>query len=76
MAMVDPCFNMTLIMLMRKVVPLGRICFPIIHDRDKFSNREQSEPNRNDGNALCDYLYEYIRMGFQLYSYNCIIEDS
>ena len=30
--------------------------FPIVHDRDKFSNREQSETNRNDENAMCDYF--------------------
>ena len=41
--------------------------FPIVHDRDKFSNREQSETNRNDVNAMCDYLSEYLRMRFRLY---------
>ena len=29
--------------------------FPIVHDRDKISNHEQSETNRNDENAMCDY---------------------
>ena len=34
--------------------------FPIVHDRDKFSDREQSETNRNDENAMCNLfrLYE------------------
>ena len=41
--------------------------FPIFHDRDKFSNREQSETNRNDENAMCDYFSEYLRMFFRLY---------
>ena len=32
---------------------LGRICFfPIVYDRVKFSNRQQSETNRNDENAM------------------------
>ena len=48
-------------------VPLGPIFFPIVHDRDKFSNREQSETNQNDENAMCDYSSEYSRMGFRLY---------
>ena len=48
-------------------VPLGRIFFPIVHDSDKFSNREQSETNQNDENAMCDYLSEYLRMCFRLY---------
>ena len=48
-------------------VPLGRISFPIVHDRDKFSNREQSETNRNDENVMCDYLSEYLRKCFRLY---------
>ena len=43
------------------------IFFPIVHDRDKFSNREQSETNRNDEIATYDYLSEYIRMCFQLH---------
>ena len=41
--------------------------FPIVHDRDKFSNREQSETNRNDENAMCDFLSQYLRMCFRLY---------
>ena len=41
--------------------------FPIVHDRDKFSDREQSETNQNDENAMCYYLSEYLRMCFQLY---------
>ena len=49
------------------LVPLGRIFFPIVHDRDKFSNREQSETNRYDENAMCDHLSEYLRMCFRLY---------
>ena len=48
-------------------VPLSRIYFPIVHDRDKFSNREQSETNWNNENAMCDYLSEYLRMRFRLY---------
>ena len=48
-------------------VPLDRIFFRIVHERDKFSNREQSETNRNDENATCDYLSEYLRMCFRLY---------
>ena len=47
--------------------PLDLIFCPIVHDRDKFSNREQSEINRNDESAMCDYLSEYQRMCFQLY---------
>ena len=46
---------------------LAEYFLPIVHDRDKFSNREQSETNRNDENAMCDYLSEYIRMCFRLY---------
>ena len=48
-------------------VPLGRMFFPIAHDRDKFRNLKQSETNRNDENAMCDYLSEYLRMCFRLY---------
>ena len=44
-----------------------RLARPIGHDRDKFSNRKQSETNRNDENATCDYLSEYLRMCFRLY---------
>ena len=33
--------------------------FLIVHDRDKFSNRKQSETNWND-HAMCDYLSEYL----------------
>ena len=33
-------------------VPFGRIIFPIVHDKDKFINREQSETNQNDENAM------------------------
>ena len=46
---------------------LAEYFFPIVHNRDKFSNREQSETNRNDENAMCGYLSEYIRMCFRLY---------
>ena len=38
--------------------------FPIVDGRDEFSNREQSETNRNDENAMCDYLSDYLRMCF------------
>ena len=48
-------------------VPLGRIFFPIVHDRDKFNNREQSETNRNYENAICDYLSDHLRMCSRLY---------
>ena len=48
-------------------VSLGRIYFPIVHDRDKFSKHKQSETNRNDENATCDYLSEYLQMCFRLY---------
>ena len=41
--------------------------FTIVQDRNKFSNREQSETNRNDGYAMCDYSSEYLRMCFRLY---------
>ena len=34
--------------------PLAEYFPPIVHDRDKFSNREQSETNRNDENAMCE----------------------
>ena len=34
---------------------------------ETFSNREQSETNRNDENAMFDYLAEYLRMCFRLY---------
>ena len=46
---------------------LAEYFFPIVHDRDKFSNREQSERNWNDENAMCDYLSKYLRMCFLLY---------
>ena len=39
----------------------------LYHFYGKFSNREQSETNRNYGNAKCDYLFEYLRMYFLLY---------
>ena len=41
--------------------------FPIVHDRDKFSNHEQSETNRNAENAMGNYLSEYLRKCFRLY---------
>ena len=41
--------------------------FPIFHNRDKFSNRKQSETNGIDENARCDYSSEYLRMYFRLY---------
>ena len=41
--------------------------FAIVHDRDKFINREQSETNQNDEIATYDYLSEYIRMCFRLH---------
>ena len=43
--------------------------FAIVHDydRDRFSDREQSETNRNDENAMCDFLSEYLRMCFRFY---------
>ena len=41
--------------------------FPIVHDRDKLSNRDQPETNRNDENAACDYFSEYLRMCFRLH---------
>ena len=46
---------------------LAEYFFPIVHDRDKFSNCEQSKSNRNDENAMCDYLSEYVRVCFRLY---------
>ena len=49
------------------MVPFGRIFFPIVDNRDKFRNREQSETNRNDKSAMCDYLSDYLRMCFRLY---------
>ena len=51
----------------KAAVPLSRIFFPIVHDRDKFSNREQSETDRNDDNPMCDCLSEYLRLCFRLY---------
>ena len=53
----------------KALVPFGRIMCPIVHDSDKYSNREQPETNRNDENAMCDYLSEYLRMCFRLYEY-------
>ena len=53
--------------LSKASVPLSRISFPIVHDRAKFSSRKQSETNRNDKNAVCDYVSEYLRMCFRLY---------
>ena len=41
--------------------------FPIVHDRDKIINREQSETNQNDENAMCVYVSEYLRVCFRLY---------
>ena len=38
---------------------LAKYFFPIVYNKDKFSNREQSGTNRNDENAMCDYLPEY-----------------
>ena len=32
--------------------PTWQNIFPIVHDRDECSNREQSETNRNDENAM------------------------
>ena len=46
---------------------LAEYLFPIVHDRDKFNNHEQSETNRNDDNAMCDYISECLRMYFRLY---------
>ena len=43
------------------------ICFQIVHNRDKFNNRKQSETNWNDENAMRDYLSENLRMCFRLY---------
>ena len=31
---------------------LAEYFFPIVYDREKFSNLEQSETNRNDENAI------------------------
>ena len=47
--------------------PTWRIIFQIVHDRDKFSNREQAATNRNDENATCDYIYPNI--------YECVSGD-
>ena len=41
--------------------PVTPNIFPIVHERDRFNNREQSETNRNDENAMCYYLSEYLR---------------
>ena len=46
---------------------LGRIFFQIVYDREKFSNREQSETNQNNENAMWDCLSEYLPMCFRLY---------
>ena len=58
---------MLMMNLAKAVVPLGRIFFPHVHDRGKFGNRKQSETNRIDEKATCDYLCEYLRMCFRLY---------
>ena len=50
----------------KAAVPLVRIMSPIVRDRDKFNNREQSETNRKDENSMCDYSSEYLRMCFRL----------
>ena len=42
-------------------VRLGRIFFPIDHHRGIFCNREQSDTNRNDENAVYDYLSECLQ---------------
>ena len=47
--------------------PICPNSFPIVLDRDKFNNCEQSETNRNDENAMCDYLSKYLRMCFGFY---------
>ena len=49
---------------LRSPGPTWPIFFSIVHERDKFSNRKQSETNRNDGNAMCDYLSESLRICF------------
>ena len=41
--------------------------FRIDHEILQFSDREQSETNRNDENAMGDYLSEYLRMCFRLH---------
>ena len=56
-----------MMLIVKPPVPLGQTFFPIAHDGDKVSNREQSEINRNDENSMCDYLSEYLRMCFRLY---------
>ena len=52
---------------MKSPSPIWPNIFPIVHDRDKLSNRKQSETNRNDENPMCNYLFEYLRMCFRLY---------
>ena len=47
--------------------PIWPNIFPIVHDRDKISNREQSKTNRNTESANCDYLSEFLRICFRLY---------
>ena len=47
--------------------PTWSVIVPIVNDRDKCSNRGQSQTNRNDENVMCDYLSEYLRMCFRLY---------
>ena len=47
--------------------PCLQIIFPIVQDRDKFSNRKQSETNQNDENAKCDCLSKQVQMCFRLY---------
>ena len=49
------------------IKPRSQIFFPIVHDRDKFSNCKQSETNRSDENAMCDYFSEYLQMCIRLH---------
>ena len=46
---------------------LAEYIFRLFTIRDKFGYRKQSETNRNDENALCDYSSEYLRVCFRLY---------
>ena len=56
-----------MINLAKAAVPLGRIFFPLVHDRGKFGKCKQCETNRIDEKAMCDYLSEYLRMCFRLF---------
>ena len=55
-----PCDPPLLLVEVKLRSHLAEFFSPIVHDRDKSSNRERCETNRNDENTImCDYLSEY-----------------